>query len=382
MSSTRERVRSRRSPLDVAVIAADSTVGQALVRALVASSAGTGPAPPPAAGSRVGAVVAIDREEGRTGGAHWRLADPQTPAILGPLTGVGAAVVMLDRTDLGRVLDQSGSARRGQTLRRAQVAITAAAAAGVRHLVLITSAMVYGARPDNPVPLPEDAPLRAPSEEGLVGDLTDVEQLAAVAREVHPGLAVTVLRPAALVGPGVDTVITRHFEAPRLLTARGIEPAWQFCHLDDLATAATAALLLGPGALPAAITVGADSYLTQSEVEQISGMRRIELSETLALGTAQRLHRVGILPAPASDLAFALHPWVVGSQTLRAAGWQPAYDNVTCLGVLLEGTHHSTALGARRVDRRDTTLGAASAAVAIVGTAAIVRRRRRRGGTT
>ena len=86
------------------------------------------------------------------------------------------------------------------------------------------------------MPLPEDAPLRAEPDEGLVGDLLAVEEVLQRARQVHPGLSVTVVRPAALVGPGIDTVTTRHFEAPRLLTVGSCTPAWQFCHVEDLAS--------------------------------------------------------------------------------------------------------------------------------------------------
>ena len=38
--------------------------------------------------------------------------------------------------------------------------LAAAADVGVEHLVVRSSAMVYGAWPDNPVPLTEDAPVR------------------------------------------------------------------------------------------------------------------------------------------------------------------------------------------------------------------------------
>jgi nucleoside-diphosphate-sugar epimerase len=193
---------------------------------------------------------------------------------------------------------------------------------------------------------------------------------------VHPGLAVTVVRPAALVGPDIDTVVTRHFEAPRLLTVKGGSPAWQFCHVDDLATAlvATVELDLGP-----VVTVGSKGWMTQLEVEAVSGMLRVELSESMALGIGQRLHRVGILPFPASDLAFAVYPWDISSATLAEAGWQPAYDNMTCLVTLIDSITGHHAVGARRLDRKDAALGAASAAVALVGTAAIMRRRRRKG---
>ncbi len=46
-------------------------------------------------------------------------------------------------------------------MRGTQTVLTAAAAAGVRRVVLFTSAMVYGALPDNDVPFSEDAELRA-----------------------------------------------------------------------------------------------------------------------------------------------------------------------------------------------------------------------------
>jgi len=99
----------------------------------------------------------------------------------------------------------------------------------------------------------------------------------------------------------------------------------------------------------------------------------------MALGIGQRLHRVGILPFPPSDLAYAVYPWVVSSATLAAAGWQSVYDNETCLGALLDSIRGHHAMAARRLDRKDAALGAASAAVALVGTAAIMRRRRRKG---
>jgi len=186
------------------------------------------------------------------------------------------------------------------------------------------------------------------------------------------------VRPAALVGEGVDTVLTRHFEAPRLLTVRGASPAWQFCHVDDLGTAVAVVVATG---LDGAVAVGAPGWLSQDDLERLTGMRQVELSLGAAMGTADRLHRVGVLPAPATDLSFVVFPWAVASDRVRAAGWEPVHDNETCLGVLLDGIRGSYAVAARRLDRKDAALGAASAAVALVGTAAIMRRRRRKGGT-
>jgi nucleoside-diphosphate-sugar epimerase len=242
-------------------------------------------------------------------------------------------------------------------------------------VVLVTSAMVYGALPDNPVPLDEDAPLRALPDGSFVSDLLEIEHLARRAPLAHPGLSVTVLRPATVVGPGIDSIMTRHFEAPRLLVVRDSQPRWQFCHVDDLVAAIEMAAL---AQVTGIVTVGCDGWMEQSEVETVSGMRRIELPAALAFGTAERLHRIGVIPAPASDLQYVVHPWVVPSTRLHEAGWRPMVDNPTALGLLLEQVSGHHALASRRVGRRDAAVGAAGAAVAVVGTAALVRRARKK----
>jgi nucleoside-diphosphate-sugar epimerase len=368
VSSPRVRVRSRRTAMTVAVTGAATPLGDEIVRALLARSA---------AGGAIGMVVGLDTERGVADGVHWRLVDLGSPDLASSLRDVDAVIHVAASTDLAADLRQSARTRRERAVRQIQTVVISAAATGVARLVVVTSAMTYGASPTNLVPLPEDAPLAADPDEGQVGDLLAVEQILRTAAEVHPGLAITVVRPAALAGPHVDTVITRHFEAPRLLTVKGGCPAWQFCHVEDLATALVTTVERGLGPV---VTVASPGWMTQSEVEVVSGMRRVELSESVALGTAQRLHRVGILPSPATDLAYAVYPWAVSSATLGVAGWQAAYDNETCLGVLLESIRGHHAVAARRLDRKDAALGAASAAVALVGTAAMMRRHRRKGG--
>jgi nucleoside-diphosphate-sugar epimerase len=316
-------------------------------------------------------VIGVDERRGDVDGVEWRILDVRDPAIAQRIAKCDV-VVHLD-VDLSP--DSDARQRSARNVRGAQTVLTAAAAAGVPRVVLCTSAMVYGAAPDNPVPLDEDGPLRA-RPEGVVSDLLEMEWLARRAPKAHPGLAVTVLRPSMLVGPGIDTFLTRHFEAARLLVIRGSRPSWQFCHVDDLVSALVYAVL---GKVEGPVTVGCEGYLEQDEVEMLFGLPRLELPEGLALGAAERLHRLGLTPAPASDLAYVSHPWVVSSAKLGAAGWRPVFDNVTACEVLaseVAGRH--AALG-RRIGKRETaTLGAAGATVALLGTAAVVRRARRR----
>jgi nucleoside-diphosphate-sugar epimerase len=323
-----------------------------------------------AASDRVGRVVAIDGHRGDATGVTWRVVDVRDPALAGRLAGVDVVV----HTDLD-LAPGSDRSRRAFNVRGAQTVLTAAAAGRVGRVVLVTSAMVYGARPDNPVPLAESAPLGADPDGSVVGDLLEIEQLAQRSPQTNPGMAVTVVRPAALVGEGVDTLITRHFEAPRLLAVKGCAPRWQFCHVDDLVSALE---LAATGEVTGEFAVGCDGWLEQEQVEELSGMRRIELPASLTFGTAQRLHRAGITPAPVTDLHFVVYPWVVDCLTLREAGWKPTFDNAEALAVLLDQRAGRHTVAGRRLDRKDATITAAGATVAVIGTAAIVREVRRR----
>lgn len=251
----------------------------------------------------------------------------------------------------------------------AAAALAAANRAEVPRVVLCTSAMVYGADEANPLPLDEDAPLRALPERGLVAELMEIENLARAAR---PAGGLTVLRPAMLVGGGTDTLLTRHFEATRLLALQGVRSAWQFCHVEDLLSALEWAAL---GKVTGAVTVGCEGWLEQEDVELLSGLRRVTLPSTLAFGAAERISRFGVGAAPASELRYVAYPWVVSADRLRTAGWRAEYDNVAALRAMLAD------IAGRDTPGRRASLGAAGAAVAMMGTAAILRqaRRRRRG---
>src|SRR6516162_11617532 len=278
LSTAQAQVRQGRTAPAVGVTGAARGLGHALTAHLAGSE-------------RVSKVIAIDEHRGDVAGVTWRLADVRDPALATRLAGVDVLV----HTDLDASVDTDYRARRAHNVRAAQTVLTAAAAGRVGRVILVTSAMVYGARADNPVPLAESASLRADPDGSVAGDLLEIEHLARRSPRVHPGMSVTVVRPAALVCAAMDTLAARHFESARLLTVKGAAPRWQFCHCDDLVTALELAVA---GDVTGAFAVGCDGWLEQEEVERISGLRRIELPAGLTFGTAQRLHRVGITPAP------------------------------------------------------------------------------------
>jgi nucleoside-diphosphate-sugar epimerase len=348
----------------VAVTGAGSGAGAAVLAQLATSP-------------RLARVVGVDGTVGLgleqvPGGPDlsWYEVDVVDPRVTGAFAGVTAVVHLA--VDLTPDTDRAGQRRRNT--RAAQTVITAAFAAGVRRVVVVSSALAYGAYEDNPVPLDDDAPLRAVPEASVVGDLLEIERIAAASRRSHRGLAVTVLRPAVVLGAGDREPMAALLSAPRLLRIRGAAARWQFCHVADLAAAVELAALASPGQLDGPANVACAGWLDHDELERVSGRRSLELPERVAVGTAERLHRLGLTPAPPSELAYLVHPWVVDPARLRAAGWSPRYGNAEAV------TEHLRELGRGRRDGRGATAaaGAAGAAVALVGTAALVRRARRR----
>ncbi|KPC74429.1 NAD-dependent dehydratase, partial [Streptomyces sp. NRRL WC-3753] len=102
-----------------------------------------------------------------------------------------------------------------------------------------------------------------------------------------------------------DTALTRYFESPRLLVVADSRPAWQFCHVEDLCAALEYAVL---ERVEGDLAVGCDGWLEQEQVEELSGIRRMELPSAVALGAAAPLHRIGLTPSPAGDLAYTMYP--------------------------------------------------------------------------
>jgi len=212
----------------VAVTGAAGPLGQLVLERLVAAG-------------RHKRVVGIDVDRGTAPGVTWRLADVRDPALRARLAGVDTVVHLATDRDP----ESAPADRRALNVRGTDVLLTAAAAAGVRRLVLLTSAMVYGAGPDNAVPLPEDGPLRAEPDLTLVGDWVEMERLATRAARAHPSLQVVRVRPASLSPPSRAPAKKRGSSKPRA--------SWKNC-TDNVTRSFPTACCRAPTASPSSPT--------------------------------------------------------------------------------------------------------------------------------
>jgi UDP-glucose 4-epimerase len=255
--------------------------------------------------------------------------------------------------------------------------LEAAAKVGVSRFVHLSSAAVYGAHPDNALPLAETAPLRANPDYAPGYHHQLAEELVGEFAEGHPATRVVILRPATVLGPGVDHLLSRHLEAPRLLLVAEHEPPLQFVHVDDLAAAVH---LAATGDLTGAFNVAADGWLSCEELGTVLGRRRITVPEAVAFSLTRSLWAKGLGGIPPGALHYLMHPHVVSSARLKAAGWTPLRTNREALREFAAEHAGWVRLGALRVRSRDLAIGAFAVAGALIGLVVGGRKRSRRRG--
>src|SRR5438132_2274327 len=104
----------------------------------------------------------------------------------------------------------------------------AEAGADVTTAVCVSSAMVYGAWPDNPVPLTEDAAVRPNPGFDVAIQLAEVERIARDWKAAAPGRTLAILRPVTVLGRGEPDVMARVLAGVVPVRVQGDSPPAQY----------------------------------------------------------------------------------------------------------------------------------------------------------
>ena len=104
---------------------------------------------------------------------------------------------------------------------------------GLRRLVVRSATDVYGASSRDPAVFTEEMEPRAVPGGGFARQAADVEEYVRAFARRRPDVALTVLRLAGIVGPSVDTALTRYFSLPVAPTVLGYDARVQLLHEQD-----------------------------------------------------------------------------------------------------------------------------------------------------
>lgn len=227
------------------------------------------------------------------------------------------------------------------------------------HVVAVSSAMVYGAWPNNPVPLTEDAVPRPDFDHAH--HLLALEQAVDEWRRAAPGRTATVLRPAVSMAADAASGLAAALAAGMGERFGEADPPAQFLHLDDLAAAV---MLSITSRLDGVRNVAPDGFVPGERLRALTGAPpRVTLParvREVVTGLRWRFQRG---PIPPGLVAYTRWPWVVANDRLVADGWRPTVTNEQAY---VEGTEAAwwTMVSPKR--RQELALGAAGVAASVV----------------
>jgi UDP-glucose 4-epimerase len=145
----------------------------------------------------------------------------------------------------------------------------------VRKLVIKSTTAVYGASPRDPAVFTEDtAPAELPSS-GYAKDNAEVEGYVRGFGRRRTDVAITTLRFSNLIGPRVDTVLTRYFALPGVVpTVLGHDSRLQMLHSEDALAVLHRSVVHD---LPGVFNVAGDGVLLLSQAIRRAGRVQVPL---------------------------------------------------------------------------------------------------------
>jgi len=195
---------------------------------------------------------------------------------------------------------------------------------GVRKVVVLSSANVYGPRPDNSNFLPEETPLMAAERFSEMRDLIELDMYAQSFMWKHPGIETVILRPVNIVGPTVRNAPSNYLRLERPLTVLGFDPMMQAIHEQDVCRAL--ALALRPG-LRGVFNVAGPGEVPLSTALRELGRKPIPVPHPLLRLLVRRAFKAHLSSFPPEEVDHIQYLCVVdGSRFVREAGWSPAYS--------------------------------------------------------
>jgi UDP-glucose 4-epimerase len=195
---------------------------------------------------------------------------------------------------------------------------------GVRKVVVLSSANVYGPLPQNSNFLVEETPLMAADRFSGVRDLIEVDMYAQSFVWRHPEVETVILRPVNIVGPTVRNAPSNYLRLERPVTVMGFDPMVQLIHEEDVGRAL--AMALRPG-VRGVFNVTGPGEVPLSSILRELGRRPVPVPHFLLRPLLRRLFAAGVVTFPPEELDHLQFLCVVdGSRATREMGWSPRFS--------------------------------------------------------
>jgi UDP-glucose 4-epimerase len=193
----------------------------------------------------------------------------------------------------------------------------------IPKLVLLSSANVYGPRPDNPQFLSEDAPLLGGAAFSEIRDLVEIDMLAQSFFWKHPTTETVILRPVHILGT-VRNAPSNYLRLPVVPTLMGFDPMMQVMHEAD--TVRAIELALRPG-VRGIFNVAGPPPAPLSRIVKVLGRPALPIPHPLAASMLRPLWRLRVASFPAPELDHIRYVCMVDDRRAREVlGYVPSRD--------------------------------------------------------
>jgi len=280
-------------------------------------------------------------------GVHWASLDVAGPGAVERLTDVLQDVDAVVHTAwlIQPARDPQEMAR--VNLTGSRNVVRAALAAGVPHLVHLSSVGAYATHPADDARVQESWPTTGIPSSQYSREKAEIEGFLDEVEAEHPELIVTRVRPGLVfqrdagseiaryfLGPFVPTRLLRRVPLPTLPLPRGVR--FQVVHADDLADALARIVQRVPGG---AFNVADEPVLSNRDLARaLNAGGFLPTSRRLVRAAADLTYRAHVHPVQPGwlDLGYGA-PRMDTGRARRELGWEPAHNARDVLVELLDG---------------------------------------------
>ena len=190
----------------------------------------------------------------------------------------------------------------------------------IPKVIVLSSANVYGPRPENTQFLTEESPLMAAGRFGDIRDLILVDLSANTFFWEHPQVETVILRPVHIVGK-VHNAPSNYLRLKKIPTVMGFDPMVQIIHTDDVIRAMM--LSLKKGVKGVFNIVGPDPVALSALIKAL-GKPQIPIPGPLFEAAMKVMWKFRFTTFPPPELDYIRYVCTVdGSRAKRELGYTP-----------------------------------------------------------
>lgn len=204
----------------------------------------------------------------------------------------------------------------------------------VSRVVVKSTTAVYGSGPRDPAAFTEEMAAAGQRRGGYAREAVEVEGYVRGFMRRRPDLVVTTLRLASLIGPTVESPLTRYLAMPIVPTSLGFDPRLQLLHESD---AVEVLRLAAVGDHPGVYNVAGDGVVYLSQAVRRAGRFRLPVPAAAISLVGGIVRNSGVIEFSAEQASFLNFGRVVDTSRLRTEfGYTPRLSTEQALASYLD----------------------------------------------